>query len=403
VKRFLTILSSCLMVLGCTQGRDNSAQTKAAKFDNASVLDAIAADPVSDPQDSGSAINTPDAYAWRLFVALNWPADVQNKVADNSKKLGEHGPVVWETWANARFIITPTGGDPGPWLSLAKGSANTESSVRSFSEFDELPLQQALRAVHGGPQPKVDPDTAGMSINETRLNKDAYEFIRSNTLFNLAGQKAVAAKGQVSIQFPLPAKEIKAQWREITETQKPRYHWTEITRDGKKLIVGLTALHITTKDLPNWFWATFEHVDNPSFPGNEPWQIASHDTFACAGQSSDCNQAPKGIGLEGTVWENYRLRGTQVDFTTARGDITLLANSQPEEGFQKTSSCITCHARATIATDGTRLCIFEPSGNGHVGSPKPEWFSANGKPRFTQLDFVWSLFRANPDQSSCAN
>ena len=36
-----------------------------------------------------------------------------------------------------------------------------------------------------------------------------------------------------------------------------------VDSSGVTRLFGLTALHITTKDLPNWFWATFESVYNP--------------------------------------------------------------------------------------------------------------------------------------------
>jgi hypothetical protein len=396
----LLALSLLSMAAGCTLAGEADRNANAAKFDQTSMTEVIASDPSKEPQDSASAVNSPDAYAWRLFIALNWPADIEKKAPDSAKNLGDVGPVVWETWANARFVISTNGSDPGPWLSSNKGIKGPNSAIRSFNDFDPMALQQELRSIHSGPAPKVDPDVAGTSVNETRLNKETYEFIRTNNLYNLAGQKALAASGKVDVQFPLHAKEIKAQWREIPDDQKSRYHWAEISRDGKRLIVGLTALHITTKDLPNWFWATFEHVDNPKIVGNEDWKLPSRDSFACAGQSPDCNLAPKGIGLEGTVWENYRLRGTQIDFTSARGEVTLLANSQPEEGFQRSSSCITCHARATIASDGSRLCFFKPNGEGHVGTPRPEWFIRDGKTKFTQLDFVWAMFRANDPQNS---
>ena len=89
----------------------------------------------------------------------------------------------------------------------------------------------------------------------------------------------LAASGKQAIQFGRNAKEVKAQWRRISATDKPRYHWTEIVAaDGTRRIYGLTALHIITKDLPNWFWATFEHVDNPARRGNEPWRLPSRPT-----------------------------------------------------------------------------------------------------------------------------
>lgn len=358
--------------------------------------------PYDIPQDTASAANKPDEYAWMLFVALNWPADIARKTANPAANFGAEGPVVWETWKNARGeVFRPDGRDPGEWLD------QQVVTTRALTDFDLRPLQQIARdRQFGKPQPNFNPIASPRGINETRLNKDAYEFVRSRTLYNVEGQTALFKAGELTVTFPLPAKEIKAQWRPITEAEKSRYHWVTLRMpDDTTTIFGLTALHITTKDLPNWFWATFEHVDNPTLPDNEPWLLPSRDRFACPTAPYDCNQAPKGIGLQGTRWENYRLRGTQTDFVDSRGNTNLLANSQPEGGFQQTSSCITCHARATIGPGGgdDRLDFFKPDGQSFNGPPDPAWFAtkdASGKPtsRYTQLDFVWSLFRAQPKQ-----
>lgn len=356
------------------------------------------AEPWDDLQDTAAALSRPDEYAWKLFVSINWPADIANRAANPSAKFGADGPVVWETWKIAHDVFKPDGSDPGAWLDQVK------PAVRELADFETRPLQQIARdAQLGIARPAFDPQAALTLTNETRLNKVAYEFVRSNTLYNLDGQNALAKQGQLTISFPSRAKEIKAQWRQISEADKPRYHWTALkTPDGQERIYGLTALHITTKDLPNWLWATFEHVDNPTRPGNEAWKLESRDTFACPTKPFNCNLAPKGVGLEGTRWANYRLRGTQVDFIDSRGSTTLLANSEPEEGFQATSSCITCHSRSTIGPTGNdRLDIFRPDGQSFNGSPDPNWFiirDANSKQtgRYAQLDFVWSLFRARP-------
>lgn len=358
-------------------------------------------EPYDIPQDTAAAANRPDEYAWRLFVAFNWPADATKRAANSAAKFGADGPVVWETWKNARGeVFRLDGKDPGEWLDQPAIVAS-----RNVTDFDPRPLQQIARDNERGiPQPAFDPFAALNQVNETRLNKEAYEFVRSKTLYNRDGQNALAKAGELTISFPLPAKEIKAQWRVIAEADKPRYHWTTLRQGDTTIIFGLTALHITTKDLPNWFWATFEHVDNPTRPNNEPWMLESRDSFACPTAPHNCNLAPTGIGLQGTKWEFYRLRGTQTDFVDSRGNITHLANSQPEEGFQKTSSCITCHARATIGASGNdRLPFFKPDQQSYNGPPDPNWFvtkDANGKqiPHYTQLDFVWSLFRAQPKQ-----
>jgi len=364
-----------------------------------------------DPQASDMAIVEPDCYAWRLFIAMNWPADVTKKEANQSNTFGSHGPVVWETWRNARNDAPDTafpvdGSDPGPWL-----DAPVVATMSNRFEHPEPPLQQTLFAAavkaNGGPSVLFDPESAENSNNETRLNRSTYEFIRSQKLYNLNGQQELFKNGTETITFPLTAKEVKAQWREITEADKPRYHWTESTTPQGVKIFGLTALHITTKDLPNWFWATFEHIDNKKAddhanPPAEGWLLPSVDRFSCPTAPHDCEAIPSGIGLEGTHWENYRLRGTQIDFVDSRGRPLQLANSQPEAGFQATSSCITCHALASVDSKGKRLPIFGPNG-GFVGIPTG-FFDAQGNRKFTQLDFVWSLFRAclqNPGSTTC--
>jgi hypothetical protein len=355
--------------------------------------------PWIEPQDTTSAIYSPDEYAWRVFVALNWPATLETRQSDPAKKLGADGPVTWETWMNARDVFLRDGSDPGPWFEMA-----SVASTRGAKEFDEHPLQQTIRS---SPElvPKFDIGAAVNKRNETRLNRQTYEFVLANQLFNLDGQLALFDRGVQSISFPPASKEIKAQWREIKEQDKSRYHWHQ---EGEK-IYGLTAMHITTKDVPNWFWATFEHVENPKLPDNEGWRLESRDSFACKDSAPTCNMSPKGIGLENTKWSYYRLRGVQTDFVDARGNMNRLANSQPEQGFQTSSSCITCHARATIGRESglpKRLTIFKPDRSGYMGTPSPEWYSSRtldvltnqitSSLLFTQLDFVWALARAQP-------
>lgn len=346
-----------------------------------------------EPADAAMAVIEPDCYAWRLFVALNWPADPVLRAADPAVALGTPGPVVWETWRNARVgspdaAFMADGSDPGPWMPPAP-----IPEVRDIASFDPEALQQAL--LNGPFALEFDGPASMAGGNETRMNKPAYEFIRSNRLYNLEGQIALALRGTPGIAFPQAAKEIKAQWRQIEEADKPRFHWVEV-RDpatGGTQLFGLTALHITTKDLPNWFWATFEHIDNKDqrWPFSEGWLLPSVDRYACAQPPHDCDRAP--AFLAGTPWENYVLRGSQIDFIDSTGVATRLANSQPEAGFQLESSCITCHARASIGPDGERLRVFPAQ----VGPPNPAWFRdpATGV-RMTQLDFVFSLERACP-------
>lgn len=339
--------------------------------------------------DAHSVMNAPDQFAWGLFVDINKPADATKP----------NGPVIWETWALARDVFRNPNAKP-EWPAAEADAPR---------QFEPAPLQQLIRASQKaaevptpGPAILVDSGVLLTEGNETRMNRDAFDFVVANELYHIEGQEAFFNSGR-TITFPVGAQEIKAQWRRIAPEQKARYHWTEISRSGaaEPELWGLTALHITTKDIPNWFWATWEHKDNEGVEAVVP--------------SRDKAGLP--AALQGTKWENYLLRGTQVDFVSATGKPIILANSQVERGFQATSSCMTCHSRASIGDTprtefdrGTtpptplprpanRLAVFENDGeNGAVGVPLASWFEdATTDPpsrSYIQTDFVWSLFRA---------
>lgn len=197
----------------------------------------------------------------------------------------------------------------------------------------------------------------------------------------------------------------------------------------------LLSMHISTKDLPNWFWATFEHVDNigrcdwlgcnDSFgyintetleigPGptgglaeparnyTPPHSLTEvggqqQDAFVLAERYSDVDRISErldavlrayGIGTDTAVnrsgrptvgdpaWRSYRLKGTETNFVTATGRANRLGNSVTEAGFVNSASCITCHARAGATAEGLPpLSIFADTLS-DAGIPK----SVNGIP-----------------------
>lgn len=363
--------------------------------------------PWREPRDPQAAATQSDEYAWHLFVALNWPASPVARTADRRARFGADRPVVWESWQSAGEVYLQSGADPGPWL--------PGHPVAPDRRFETLSLQDLLKARHivGGVMvPLVDPISAAKRLTEIRMNRKTYEFIRVRELYNLEGQMRAFTDGR-AVSFPYGSQEVKAKWRPISISESRRYHTTLVTlADGTKRLYGLTALHIVSKDLPHWFWATFEQVDNPALADGEGWQLPSRDRFACGAQPADCNLAPRNIGLEDTVWQYYRLRGTLTRFVDSRDKPELLANSELETGLQKSASCITCHSRASIgviAGAPVRLPIFDLGANatpsdarvrrGFYGLPNPEWYrrlGADGRMHryFRSLDFVWSLSQA---------
>ena len=360
--------------------------------------------------DSAYALQFPDRYAWDLFRAINWPADTTLMVADTSKHLGAPGWVVWQTWKTAPEIYLPDGSKPRGWEDKSFGLRNSE-------DFAPFSIKERL--------PDITQDPT-FGLEEVAMNKPAFDYVVEKELYNLNGQVRLYNAGE-AVRFPDAALEIKVKWRRIPDTNydKARYHWQYITVEDsgatRTELYGLVAIHITSRVLKKWLWATFEHIDSRSqkHTGDDGWLLRSKDRFACVDPPYDCEQAPTNIGLEGTKWEYFVLRGTQTDYFDENGRVSLLANSNVERGFQLSSSCITCHALATIGptyveNDTTKMyrIDFLPTppmkvdgvmfgGRGYVGAPKDSLFVLSDTlfvPRkehiMMQSDFAWSLSRA---------
>jgi hypothetical protein len=403
------------------------------------------------------ALDNPSKHAWDLFLTLNHPAKektVARGEPDCSKRIGTPGTTaVWETWRNAATeVYLSNGAEPPEWkdTSLPDEKPGTVPSkpvddlghdIQSFHNLRDVSNRQKSPSPHG---PFFSPEgifTGTGGFGETRLNKATYDFIRNECLFSRQGQqryaKAVADGKKPPIKFPVESIEVKAAWLDFEREKIPQEKWgtyytveytAKFTPEGvpipegeqKKKKYGLVALHIITKDMPNWFWASFHHKDTPSNPY----------------EGGDAYGQPK--VLAGTVWENYRLGGTQTDFVQPTGGATILSDHYVEFGFQR-SSCITCHASATIsptsgmpAAQPKAVCSMTPNlpdiglpvaackkiigddafkpGTDELrierGIPDPSWFQKDGKPYYLQTDFVWSIpFRgrdeAGPPPARC--
>jgi hypothetical protein len=159
---------------------------------------------------------------------------------------------------------------------------------------------------------------------------------------------------------------------------------------GVERVVGLNGLHITSKILPQWFWCTFEQIDNPiTTPAKLALPIAADVQLL----NKEMQRA-----MAGMKWAYYRLDGVQTldanDPNAASCIVnskdSCLANSQIETYFQGSSSCLTCHSTASIGPDGKRYSLWTFRGGnqqGHMGSPPP-------MKSYVPLDFVWSMREA---------
>ncbi|HLK26923.1 MAG TPA: hypothetical protein VKT30_19890 [Caulobacteraceae bacterium] len=346
--------------------------------------------------DVALAVNDPDEYAWRLFLYLNrQAAPGAAGVADPGRSILAYqpdAPVVWETWPlvsgdgktqAGSEVLPPNGAAPVAWPALSRAAWPAKRLSVRLSNPE------------------------GPAMLEVRINRASYDFIRARGLYNVAGLQRLYAEAQAAgdpdaVRFPIGAKAVKAVWRDLGANPPAallaRYHWRRI--GGR--VFGLTGLHIATRDLPTWFWADFEHVDDPLPPGEPSQDLTTRGPSAAARGRVDGERRE----LIGSKWAYYRLRGAQIGFVDARGAPTRLSDAMLEQGFEHTS-CITCHARATIRFEHGRLTALGPNpanfddadarppaladaANTDLGAPRPGQFGKRGLD-FLQTDFVWSL------------
>lgn len=457
-----------------------------------------------DPAISNPGVTCPDMFSWKLFADAvagsfwtNWAADEQ-------------------TWPAEPLALCTQGADPATCCTPGSldnpGYDNAENPALHCPYFpgDHLaagravptprgrPLSKAhslnVDAVFAAPTPQLaaalDP---GRVIRQSMAefvfrNKPMFDYVFDTNLYNREGAAAVFAANaanisnnapfaarnppgsQTRIDFPIPSVMIKSNWilKEraeaigmVEDPAKPFIKMmleSSVTDNNAQIFEPgehwLVAIHISSKDLPNWVWTTFEHVDNLGrcdYTGcNDSYGFTSPDTlpegaadnFTRPHVISDGLPIPSpifdpgkvyaggdirdglkavldglGIGVSPNAdpampsaadlaWRSYRLKGSQVDFVSAIGRPTLLGNSVTEGGFVPSSSCVSCHARAHVGADGfpSVLGVFRNSvdiigyGESVSGTPDPNWYLTSQQPpalQALQTDFVWGFFFAN--------
>jgi hypothetical protein len=478
---------------------------------------------VFSPPVSNPALSCPDMVAWKLFAEAiqagfwrNWAADQQTwpgVTCDKSdlRCVGSKPLALCKKGSNAAACCDPDsetnpGYDdpvnsakycpyfPGDHLGpsqqvvpLRVGLLPSKAHLVSFAL--EPRIQSLLLSVEPEPGRKVRQAMAELVFR----NKPMFEYTFRNDLYNQEGlisvfqnhasvQSASApyhsddASLLTEIDYPIESVMIKSNWIskeravEIGLKDDPQNPYVKMNilsgvtdNNGTILAPGehwLVAFHISSKDIPNWVWATFEHVNNPGrcdYTGcNDSYGYLSPDSLK-PGQATNFT-APKtkcdalllaswvfdtgknygggtrsvaltkildglGIGKKDNTslipsssdraWLSYRLKGAQTQFTDSIGSPTRLGNSITEGGFVSTSSCMTCHSRASGNRSGTQspeigVFINELSETGYFqssrGTPNPDWFLHSGVPKQTaviQTDFIWGFLSANCLTDKC--
>jgi hypothetical protein len=338
-----------------------------------------------------------DRASWSAFVAAVKPAGAPHPP----------GTLTFETWATDAdtFDELATGSDDVAthherrFQSSLLGVAHLPANLAARLEVEGVPapcVAPGNPASGNFPTPAVKSPPANCVAEEVRRNRASYLHIVRNGLNTIAGlQKAFAGP---PITFPVDAVELKADWVSVPTLiarlsdngvhVSPRFvaqNYFITQQDGTAY--ALTSMHISTKGLPDWLWATFEHRLNPgrcdTMGCYDDYGVLPPLTRIPPGtpnkQYPACVKSPqlaamfKSAGLA-DVWDNYCLKATQIDFVStqpaSRGQPVLNGDSVIERITANVpisqSSCITCHAYATFNKDG-RVC----SNNTGLGSPAP--------------------------------
>ena len=392
--------------------------------------------------DPGLALTNPDEFNWSLLVAVSKkaPPNLQFPAGPNTTN-----NAVWETWADDQFTFPrqPDPANPPKWQ-----DRNKPLTPQPITQL-QLRLR-VLRQEHAGLQPEAIIPSGGGEV--VFRNQSSFDFIIKHNLFYQEGLAAAFKQGVnssgfpsgVALQFDPAAVELKAVYRPLGGAlTKENCHWN-YAADGKAY--GLVALHIMSKQIPNWTWATWEWSGNTpdqpnGNPGRSDW-YGSRDSFGAIYKDAsgmpthfqapvvDAAGGPSGKPYpSGSVtaelikmfkdtgfsdewqqeWSNYRLKGSQIDFTDSTGAAVLVGNSVTENGFVQTSSCMTCHGNTAIDSTGAPnpSIGFTLDGQSRNGPLDPGWFydlnnfdSAQQFGRYKVIyypvDFVWAIFRAQP-------
>lgn len=370
-----------------------------------------------------------DQMSWQSFVTVVTPAP------------GGQG-LTLETWATDpdTFQATPTW--PGS-LSVAAAVAQRPRFQISLLARAHAPAGlRATAAATVGNCGAVGNAAAGnfptgsasdCIAEEVRRNRDAFDYIVNNGLNTQVGlQNAFAGPG---INFPTSAIELKLDWvpeptlvawLNSNNVQTPpgfvkqNYYTTVVGNTTYALL----SMHISTKQLPNWLWATFEHQLNPgrcdtmgcfdqfgvTGGGTSIQPLPTPQPGAAQNQYPACAKSPSlaamfsAAGLA-SVWNNYCLKATQVDFLSTQNATMGLPVLNGDSVIERItadvpiaqSSCITCHAYAAVTAQG---CVSLKDNPG-LASPGPvglvNWTYLQKQKMY---DFVWGVININFEKGS---
>lgn len=227
-------------------------------------------------------------FSWEVFTALFWPQDANGTAMP---KFTDQGEATCLSWKESFEVFRCDGGTPSPWLSKRTSENCIEPSKENLaSSQDRFFLTTSTPAHQGFSKNIADEDAQAFSgklfdqngnevYYEVLLNKEEFDYIVANKLYNINGQIEFTKHNNRIANFPsgdfktnkVGAIEIKFAWKILVDTDiKERYYrsFGYIPNPaGTGLIkkeLGMIGFHISQKTTTakQWVWSTFEHIDN---------------------------------------------------------------------------------------------------------------------------------------------
>jgi hypothetical protein len=224
-----------------------------------------------------------DNFSWRAFIALNWPAlggAANRGLPDQTKKLGDPGPRVWETYKARYEVFLPGAPEPAKWDTFdgrnpcGQSVSNQVKTLSAFNKFADF--NQADKDITKIANPLIAQNRT-YTRYEVRMNRQEFDSIDANKWYIRGNLPTKDKPGK----FNLGSIEVKAAWRILNERDTPairaRFYVAKDTlvfdpvkskAAGAvvcdKQDVALVGFHIVIKTplRPQWIWSSFEHVDN---------------------------------------------------------------------------------------------------------------------------------------------
>ncbi len=225
-----------------------------------------------------------DILAWQSFVAVMWPT-ADGRILQ--PELTSPGLPRWEYWKESYQVYRDTGQTPAPW-NAPRSEAPVCKSVPGFDP--KIPVLYRTSKLKSMSAPATVSDEIDQAFTyplvdqsgnlvryEVLMNHPEFQYLIDNTLYNINGQIAFAAKGS-SVQFPsgdnrtlaTGAIELKIAWKILTpEDPAGRYYERRAyvaNENGTCSLetVGMVGMHIShkTNDNKQWVWTTIEQIDN---------------------------------------------------------------------------------------------------------------------------------------------